>query len=588
MYESLNIEQKQIVQSSGNILVTACPGSGKTRTLIHKIAYELDQCKDNSKMIAAITYTNAAADEIESRIEKMGIKSEQLWTGTIHAFCLEWILRPYAGYCNRLKQGFTVIDEYTANKIKEEICRKFNANIYDTNTKANRKGKLLNSNDNNKKAASEYHKFLNENKYIDFDLIMYLSYKILVSYPRICSCMGNIFRMICVDEYQDTQDIAYGILGCIFRASVNKPMAFIVGDVDQAIYGGLGGVAKSKKELEEEFGNIEFEEKTISGCYRSCQTIVDLYSNFQLNQYKISSLGNNKDDRGTICFNKAIDREELYNYIAQIVQENLVKGIAPNQICIIAPRWEIVIPCARSLNTALKDIEFDAPGLSPLGRNHDNIFFKIARLFLTEPSPNMINTRIRWAKEIIYQLALNYDINFEEDEISPLKLLKLINSIQCTEKEGIEYLKNVFDQLLGKLNIELNRNSSLYEQYSALIEKVMNNQKKEGISTDIGTYRKIFSKKKGIVINTCHGVKGEEYETVIAFGLLNGYIPNWKDIYMGEEKKISASNKLLYVICSRAKKNLYLIAEKGRFTAQKRPYLVNNELNSVVFDYDDK
>lgn len=452
MYESLNIEQKQIVQSSGNILVTACPGGGKTRTLIHKIAYELDQCKENSKMIVAITYTNAAADEIESRIEKMGINSERLWTGTIHAFCLEWILRPYAGYCNRLKQGFTVIDEYTANKIKEEVCRKFNANIYDTNTKANRKGKLLNSNDNNKKAASEYHKLLNENRYIDFDLIMYLSYKILVSYPRISSCMGNVFHMICVDEYQDTQDIAYGILGCIFRASVNKPMAFIVGDVDQAIYGGLGGVAKSKEELEEEFGNIVFEEKTISGCYRSCQRIVDYYSSFQLNRYKITSLGNNKDDRGTICFNKSINRADVYTYIAQIVQENLKKGIAPNQICVIAPRWEIIIPCARSLNAILKDVEFDAPGLSPLGRNHDNIFFKMARLCLTEPSPNMFNTRIRWAKEVIHQLALNYTICFQEDELSPLILLKLINGIQCDEKSGIEYLKNVFNQLLKKLN----------------------------------------------------------------------------------------------------------------------------------------
>lgn len=587
MYKSLNIEQRQIVQSSGNILVTACPGSGKTRTLIHKIAYELEQCKENNKMIVAITYTNAAADEIESRIEKIGINSERLWTGTIHAFCLEWILRPYAGYCNRLKQGFTVIDQYTANKIKEEICRKFNADIYNINTKVDRKGNLYNINDNDKKAAREYHKFLNERKYIDFDLIMYLSYKLLVHYPRIASCMGNIFHMICVDEYQDTQDIAYGILGCIFGASVNKPMAFIVGDVDQAIYGGLGGVAKSKKELEEEFGNLEFEEKTISGCYRSCQRIVDYYSNFQLNKYKISSLGNNKDDRGTICFNKTIDRANLYNYIAQIVQENLDKGIAANQICIIAPRWEIVIPCARSLNAALKDIEFDAPGLSPLGRNHDNIFFKIARLFLTEPSPNMFNTRIRWAKEVIYQLALNYDINFKEDELSPLKLLKLINGIQCIEKEGIEYLKNVFNQLLEKLNIKLNENLGLCEQYNALVSKTINNQSKEGVSTDIETYRKIFSKKKGIVINTCHGVKGEEYETVIALGLLNGYIPNWKDIYMGKEQQISVSNKLLYVTCSRAKKNLYLIAERGRFTNQKRPYSVNNELNSVVFDYDE-
>ena len=67
-------------------------------------------------------------------------------------------------------------------------------------------------------------------------------------------------------------------------------------------------------------------------------------------------------------------------------------------------------------------------------------------------------------------------------------------------------------------------------------------------------------------INTFHGVKGEEYKVVIAFGLLNGYIPNWKIIYNKPLKRNIETKKLLYVICSRAKQKLYLFSETGRTT----------------------
>nr|WP_284040508.1 3'-5' exonuclease [Sphingobacterium sp. lm-10] len=88
----------------------------------------------------------------------------------------------------------------------------------------------------------------------------------------------------------------------------------------------------------------------------------------------------------------------------------------------------------------------------------------------------------------------------------------------------------------------------------------------------------------GVVINTCVGVKGEEFETVIAYGLLNGYIPHWNEIFSGNA--IEASKKLLYVICSRAKTNLHLISETGRKTKKGDALLITPELENVVFEYD--
>ena len=75
----------------------------------------------------------------------------------------------------------------------------------------------------------------------------------------------------------------------------------------------------------------------------------------------------------------------------------------------------------------------------------------------------------------------------------------------------------------------------------------------------IDAFRKVFQQKKGITISTNHGVKGAEFDTVIAFGLLDGYVPHFS-----ESNKEESAKRILYVIASRARKNLYLISEQGR------------------------
>ena len=84
--------------------------------------------------------------------------------------------------------------------------------------------------------------------------------------------------------------------------------------------------------------------------------------------------------------------------------------------------------------------------------------------------------------------------------------------------------------------------------------------------------------------NILHGVKGEEYTTVIAAGLLNGYLPHW-DYIMNPTKKLCRRNetcKLLYVLCSRAKKNLYLFSECGRTTKSGSEYSSTDELSLIA------
>ena len=79
----------------------------------------------------------------------------------------------------------------------------------------------------------------------------------------------------------------------------------------------------------------------------------------------------------------------------------------------------------------------------------------------------------------------------------------------------------------------------------------------------------MFKPSKGIVINTCHGVKGEEFETVIAFGLLRGYIPHWNSIINQEDFVEEDASKIIICYWFKVKKKLTSFAETGRLTQRK-------------------
>ena len=115
--DELNPEQEEAILDAGSVFLIACPGSGKTRTLTYKIAYELSRLQSDKQFVVAITYTNRAADEIHERIENLVVDTTRLWIVTIHSFCLEWILKPYGIYHNDLAKGFRVIDQFEREKI---------------------------------------------------------------------------------------------------------------------------------------------------------------------------------------------------------------------------------------------------------------------------------------------------------------------------------------------------------------------------------------------------------------------------------------------------------------------------------------
>jgi len=579
MLEGLNDEQRLAVTTPGHVLLTACPGSGKTRVLTFRVAHELEKLR-YKKIVAALTFNNRAADEIKRRVDQLDMDSGKLWAGTIHAFCLEWILHLYCGYIPEIQNGVIIADEYCVEELLNEIKTEFGCSRYQKlSTRINPDGSNFETDESLYDLIDAYREKLRAGKLIDFDQLLYLSYRVLNDYPKIAKTINSLFQLICVDEYQDTQELQYKILSKIICANPNQTSIFFVGDRDQAIYGSLGGVAKSLKEIIQEFNGISITELELSGNYHSTQRSIDYYRHFQTEHIEIESRAAYSAEQGRICFNNAVHYQDIGTSIARIIQQALDEGIPEKEICVLAPQWWLVIPMGRLLRQLLPDVNLDAVGLSPLVRNKENIWFKFARLFLVEPAPNMYFVRSRWANELLVELDLLAVPIFSDMDRRGKKLLKCINGIKSDETEGIEYLEACFVMLLSELDITIELHPTLQIHWKYFFEgtRAKLDDTKSNYSSDLPSFKRLFRHNNGVVVNTCHGIKGEEFQTVICFGLLNGFIPN-----KGEADPEYAANKLLYVICSRAKKNLYLFAEQGH----KKNTVVTQQLSAVAYTYD--
>lgn len=592
--EDLNEDQKKAINEENSVLLLACPGSGKTRTLIYKIAYELSKIKSEKKFVIAITYTNNAAEEIRERVEVLGVDTTQLWIGTIHAFCLHWILRPYHLYLDKLKYTFSVINSYEAEKILTELCGKYinpRINFWDCGVIAKIDNIYLTCGDKNKYPSlreifTDYYKILSINKKIDFEQILKYSWDLLNENSIIGKSLSNMFSIILVDEYQDTKEIQYHIISKILNSNEGKTKAFIVGDPNQSIYSSLGGFPMPQDKLEELFG-FNLIALNLEKNYRSSSKIVKYFDYFKTSHNIIEAFGSNKEYESIITFNQSVSVDDLIDEISRLLLINTRDcNISPNEICIVAPHWIHIGHLTRKLMIKHPDLSFDGPGMAPFSRDIDNFWFKVSKVILTEPSPDMYIRRLRWSSDILKDLEL-FGIN--TINVTNKDFLGICNAIKIEEKDGLIYLKNVFSILFTKLNIDWeiipslkNHHESFFESSKQRIER-LSSEGLNGVET-LENFKKVFKQKAGITVSTIHGVKGEEYDTVIGFALLDGFIPHFSDI-----DKTKNAKMLLYVLASRARKNLHLVSETMRNIHPHhapRGRLASPELRSYSYSYD--
>lgn len=581
---NLSSEQVYAIECPHSVLLVACPGSGKTRTLTYKIVDELSKVDSHRKFVIAITYTHRAADEILDRIEYLGVDTKQLWIGTIHAFCLNWIIKPYSMYEDRLKYGFTIINSHESESIIEDLCKKYTnpkISYYDYPHYYNAGKVKLGSQDkrkheNIKSVLREYFSILKKNQFIDFEQILYYAEKLVTDNPPIANALSSIFTSILIDEYQDTKEIQYSIICKILASGRGKTKTFIVGDPNQSIFTSLGGYPIGHLALTKLSG-LYIEEMNLTQNYRSSERIIQYCHNYNVFATKVEAFSEEKSYPSLVTYNNSLNVTDLEDEIERLIKHSIINlGISEDEICIVGPQWTHLASLTRRLVHRLPEYSFDGPGMVPFGRDYDNFWYKLSRIILSEPSPEMYVRRSRWAQEILDDLS-SFGVNLG---VSKRELLKRVNSIEINERDGLIYLRKFFDIFCKNFVINfaiypslLNHHISFFESSQRRIERL----KKDGSSfiDDIDSFRKVFKPRKGITVSTIHGVKGAEFDNVIAFALLEGMVPHFQDAD-GD----TSAKKLLYVISSRARKNLFLISEKRK---GKWP---TNVLSHCKFSYD--
>ena len=347
----LNPEQQTVVDRDGNVVITACPGSGKTRVLTARVMRGLSELESSKGRVVALTFTNRAADEIQVRLDQENVATDCLWTGTIHAFALEWVLRPYAPYSEIARFGFTVADEFHTERLLDELKKEEGLPSYTgISTTLTRTGSDLNADDTCRAIFDRYKAKLWDTKFIDYDDVLYFAYIMLEENPEIATTLASIIRLVCVDEVQDIQDLQFGILSAIFKAGIHPPSLFFVGDADQSIYESLGALTKTPKEIAAEFGIDNIVHLELKGNYRSTQRIIDFYRCLRPAVPAIESRTEYADCAGMITFqDQTVSSENLPASIATLISNALHAGGAPHDICVLAPHWWHVRSLARGL-----------------------------------------------------------------------------------------------------------------------------------------------------------------------------------------------------------------------------------------------
>lgn len=582
----LNREQTAAIEEPLSVFLIACPGSGKTRTLTYKIAYELSRRQDK-RIVVAITYTHRAADEIQERIEALGVDTTALWIGTIHSFCLEWIIKPYGIYIPELSRGYAILDRHDRGRMLDRLCAPYRGvTPWDCDYYFDQEGYRLGcadtwKHDAIKQVLAAYFQELEDTRRIDFELILRHSQALIQSQPHIAKLLSQVFSHIAVDEYQDTKWIQYDIVGAILRAGAGSTKAFIVGDPNQSIYGSLGGYAISAAEFRALTG-IPIREMALQLNYRSSERLIGHFSNFSVHPTKIKGAGTLIHYPSQISYNRVVPHEDLSEELVRLIRKSLGEGYAPEEICVLAPRWILLAATTRKLAALLPEQQFDGPGMVPFSNDPDNFWFKLSKIVLTESSPQMLVRRMRWARDVIDDLR---DFGVDTSKITQRALLRECNSLSIAEVEGLAYLDKAFAALLDQLRVNptsfpglVEHREAFFASSQARLEQLQNAG--AAYITDLSFFQRVFRERNGITVSTIHGVKGAEFDVVIAFGLLEGMVPHFS-----EADGHVAASKLLYVLASRARKNLHLISETGRPRGRWGSYTPTEALFHCQFDY---
>ncbi len=339
---TLNPEQREaVLHNEGPAMIIAGAGSGKTRVLTVRIAHLIDYHRVDPFNILTLTFTNKAAKEMRQRIETVvGTEARNIWMGTFHSVFAK-ILRveaPLLGY----PSNFTIYDTDDAKSLLKNIVKEKNldSKVYKPNVVLNRisaaKNRLIDAKQYKKDAtiasydvksrlpelANIYLKY-EERCFkagaMDFDDLLFNTYKLLSKHPDALNKYQSKFRYILVDEYQDTNFAQYVI---VKKLAARNRNIVVVGDDAQSIYAFRGADIQNILNFEKDYPELRVYK--LEQNYRSTNTIVQASSSIiKHNRAQLpKSIWTDNDEGKLIDVIRATSDNEEGKLVAHSIYEN--------------------------------------------------------------------------------------------------------------------------------------------------------------------------------------------------------------------------------------------------------------------------
>lgn len=612
MLNDLNSEQQKVVQTTeGAVLVLAGAGSGKTRTIIYRAAYLINQKKIDPFNILIVTFTNKAAGELRERLYSyFGINPSRLWVGTFHSICLR-ILR--AEYKHTLfNSNFTIYDAADQKSLMNKIYKRLEIakeNFPVAQLRASiskRKNEFLLPEDlqflkdegfSNRiylKIYTEYQNELINNNCMDFDDIMLYTLKLFNEHKDILKRYQEIFQYVMIDEYQDTNVIQYRLTSLLAQPENN---ICVVGDDDQAIYSWRGADISNILGFDKVHKNatvIRLERN-----YRSSKQILTLANKLiknneqrhpkQLHSEIVST-------RKPVLHRLETDVDEAKYIVEEMVRLHHDEGLKLNDIATLYRTNSQ----SRLLETEL--IKHNLPykivgGINFYQRREIKDILAYLKS-IVNPADNesfqrIINTPTRGIGMTtinrISSYAVDNGISFSEavfraDRVTSLSA-RAVNSVSAFTnllskwRSKMEYLNcfeltkmiisdiDILPRLINSDDPQLNSQAENIKEFisstSQFREEFLKNHEVEPslgdflnsvqLLTDLDRYDR---DSDSINLLTIHNAKGLEFQVVFVAGVEEGLLPHSRSIL--EASGVEEERRLLYVAITRAKEYLYL------------------------------
>ncbi len=611
IFDRLNASQKDAVkQIDGPVLVLAGAGSGKTTTIVSRLAYLIDSVGIPASNTLTLTFTNKAAKEMKERY--LNMTSSNAYPPllcTFHKFGLLF-LKFNIHLLNRAN-NFVVID----TDDKKKIIKRINAEITTAliaSEISRYKNSLLTPDDAYKQAElfqyqeiakvyEEYEKYLAENNLVDFDDLIALPYKLLENYPELAQQTSQKYQYIMVDEYQDTNELQFKLIQKLCSSHNN---ICVVGDDDQSIYGWRGAHVRNIIEFHEDFENtsvFKLEEN-----YRSREPILKIANS--LIEHNRSRLGkkliSTRGDGEAIVTLNSNDESEEAKKIALNIHKLLSAGVRAKDIAILYRVNALSRSIEEGLNRAsiayrlvgglrfydraeIKDL---ISYIRVITNHHDDFSFK---RIANKPKRGLGKATID--KIELASLTQGLSI-FEYIKTVPLEeLVALIkkknagtlktfiesiedvsSSVDKSSYDFIDTLENTFhikDIYKGTQEAE-DKNLNIDEFYGLFRDFIKNNpiaSLDEFLNELTLQSEQDQVEGESIYMMSIHAAKGLEFDHLFVVGLEEGFLP-----LTGDGTDLEEERRLGYVAFTRAKDTLVLSHVGSRFYKGRRSNLTKS------------